>query len=199
MMSLAITGGDGSTDVASTQPAVKFTYEDYLATPEDERYELLDGDLMMVPAPNVKHQRVSARLHVELHRFIEDRGLGTLLYAPCDVVLSDADVVQPDLLFVSRDREEQLIKRDNVRGAPDLVIEILSPSSAKADRGLKRELYGRYGVTEYWLVDPIAETVLIHRQRGGVLAATHTFSREQTLRSPLLAGLELDLDDIFSS
>ena len=185
--------------MATTQPVVKFTYADYLTTPEDERYELLDGDLMMVPAPNVKHQRVSARLHVLLHRFIEDRGLGTLLYAPCDVVLSDDDVVQPDLLFVSRDREEQLLKQENVRGAPDLVVEILSPSSEDTDRGAKHKLYGRHGVTEYWLVDPIAETVSIHRQRGGVLVAANTFSREQTLRSPLLAGLELDLEDVFSS
>ena len=185
--------------MARTQRAVKFTYEDYLATPKDERYELLDGDLMMVPAPNVKHQRVSAQLYVQLHRFINDHGLGTLLYAPCDVVLSDVDVVQPDILFVSRDREEELIKPDNVRGAPDLVIEILSPSTETKDRGLKHDLYGRHGVTEYWLVDPIAETVSIHRQRGGVLVATNTFGRGQTLRSPLLAGLELHLDDIFSS
>ena len=82
---------------------------------------------------------------------------------------------------------------------PDLVIEILSPTTADKDRGIKHELYGRYGVTEYWLVDPIAETVSIHRQRAGVLAAAHTFGRKQTLRSPLLAGLELPLDDIFSS
>ena len=185
--------------MATTEPVVKFTYADYLTTPEDERYELLDGDLMMVPAPNVKHQKVSAGLYVHLRRFIDNHGLGTVLYAPCDVVLSDADVVQPDILFVSRDREEELIKPDNVRGAPDLVIEILSPSTETKDRGLKRDLYGRHGVTEYWLVDPIAETVSIHRQRGGVLAATKTFGRGQTLRSPLLAGLELHLDDIFSS
>ena len=88
--------------MATTQPVVKFTYEDYLTTPEDERYELLDGDLMMVPAPNVKHQRVSARLYVQLQRFIEDHRLGTVLYAPCDVVLSDADVVQPDIPSSSR-------------------------------------------------------------------------------------------------
>ena len=86
-----------------------------------------------------------------------------------------------------------------MRGAPDLVIEILSPSSVETDRGTKRDLYGRHGVTEYWLVDPIAETVSIHRQRGGVLPAVYTFGRGQTLRSPLLAGLELHLDDIFSS
>ena len=115
------------------------------------------------------------------------------------MVLSNTDVVQPDLLFVSREREHLLSGGENVQGAPDLVIEILSPSTADKDQGVKHELYGRHGVTEYWLVDPIAETVSIHRQRGGVLAATHTFGRGQTLRSPLLASLELQLDDVFSS
>ena len=185
--------------MASTQPVVKFTYEDYLTTPADTRYELLDGDLIMVPAPNLKHQEVQFRLGQELGRFILDHELGKLFYAPCDVFLSDTDVVQPDLLFVSRGREHLLSDGEKVRGAPDLAVEILSPSSAAKDRGVKRDLYGRYGVTEYWLVDPIAETVSIHRQRGGVLAATDTFGRGQTLRSTLLAGLELRLDDVFSS
>ena len=115
------------------------------------------------------------------------------------MVLSDTDVVQPDLLFVSREREHLLSGGENVRGAPDLVIEILSPATADRDRGYKHALYGRHGVMEYWLVDPAAETVEVHRQRAGVLAVTHTFGRGQTLRSPLLAGLELHLDDVFSS
>ncbi len=200
MMSLAIIGGNGrSTDVATTQPVVKFTYEDYLTTPEDKRYELLDGDLIMVPAPNLKHQHVLGNLHYHLRRFITEHGTGRLLLAPCDVFLSDTDVVQPDLLFVSREREHLLSGGENVQGAPDLVIEILSPSTETKDRGVKRELYGRYGVTEYWLVDPMAETISIHRQRGGVLAVTDVLGRKETLRSPLLAGLELHLDDVFSS
>jgi len=115
------------------------------------------------------------------------------------VVLSDTDVVQPDLLFVSREREHLLSGGENVQGAPDLVVEILSPATAERDRGYKRELYGRHGVAEYWLVDPIAETVSVHRQRAGVLTVARTFSREQTLRSPLLPGLELHLEDVFSS
>ena len=185
--------------MATTQPVVKLTYEDYRTTPADERCELLDGDLIMVPAPNLKHQAVQLQLARRLARFIEDQALGTLFIAPCDVVLSDTDVVQPDLLFVSRKREYLLSGGENVRGAPDLVIEILSPATADRDRGYKRELYGRHGVTEYWLVDPIAETISMHRQRAGVLTATQTFGRGQTLRSPRLAGLELHVDDVFSS
>ena len=185
--------------MATTQPVVKFTYEDYRTTPADERYELLDGDLIMVPAPNLKHQRVQGNLYYHLRFFITEHDIGELLPAPCDVVLSDTNVVQPDLLFISRQREHLLSSGENVRGAPDLAIEILSPSTADKDRGVKRELYGRHGVTEYWLVDPIAETVTIHRQQAGKLTAAQTFGREETLRSPLLDGLKLHLDDIFSS
>jgi len=183
----------------TTQPVVKFTYEDYRTAPPDRRYELLDGDLIMVPAPNLKHQRVQRHLGQRLSQFIEERDLGEFFFAPCDVVLSDTDVVQPDLLFVSGEREHLLSGGENVRGAPDLVVEILSPATADRARGYKRALYGRHGVTEYWLVDPTAETVSIHRRQAGALTMTRTFGREETLRSPLLAGLELHLDDVFSS
>jgi len=187
--------------VATTQRVVKLTCEDYRAAPADERYELLDGDLVMVAAPNLRHQELQFRIGRELGNFIVEHSLGKLFFAPCDVILSDTDVVQPDLLFVSREREHLLSSGENVQGAPDLVVEILSPATADRDRGYKRELYGRHGVTEYWLVDPVAETVSIHRQRQveGVLALSRTFSRKQTLQSPLLTGLKLDLKDIFSS
>ena len=199
MRSATITTTGESTDVASTQPVVKLSYEDYRNAPGDERCELLDGDLVMVAAPNLKHQKVLRQLSQELGQFIDEHGLGELFFAPCDVVLSNTDVVQPDLLFVSRERGHLLSGGENVRGAPDLVVEILSPATAERDRGYKRELYGRHGVAEYWLVDPMAETVSVHRQRAGVLTVARTFSRKQTLRSPLLPGLELHLEDVFSS
>ena len=90
--------------MATAQPVVKFTWEDYRTAPPDKRYELLDGDLLMTPAPNLRHQRVHLSLSRRLAGFIEERALGELFVAPCDVVLSDTDVVQPDLLFVSRER-----------------------------------------------------------------------------------------------
>ena len=185
--------------MATVQPVLKFTYEDYRTTPEDKRYELLDGDLLMTPAPNLKHQDAQCRLGRRLAQFIEERALGKFFFAPCDVVLSDHDVVQPDLLFVSREREHLLSGGDAVRGAPDLVVEILSPATARRDRGYKHALYARHGVAEYWLVDPADETIAVHRLRGGALAVAHTFGRGQTLRSPLLAGFELDLRDVFPS
>ena len=198
MMILATIGArEKSTHVATTQSAVKLTYEDYCATPADKRYELLDGELIMVPAPNLEHQRVQLELAAQLHRFIKDGALGELFIPACDVLLSDNDVVQPDLLFVSREREHLLSGGQNVHGAPDLVVEILSPGTARRDRGEKRALYGKHGVTEYWLVDPVTETVRIHRLQGEILIPTRTFGREETLRSPLLGGLALRLDDIF--
>ena len=177
----------------------RLTYKDYANLEGDERYELLDGELISVAAPNEDHQTVSLRMIVRMNSFVEERNLGRIFHAPYDVLLSDTDVVQPDLLFVSREREHLLSDGEKVRGAPDLVVEILSPSSADRDRGAKRDLYGAHGVKEYWVVDPIAETISIHRQRGGVLTTTHTLGRGQTLRSPLFAGLELCLDDVFSS
>ena len=185
--------------MATAHSAFKFTYEDYRTAPPDKRYELLDGELLLTPAPNLKHQRLQLRLGMRLAQFIEERGLGELFFAPCDVVLSNTDVVQPDLLFVSRERQYLLSGGDNVRGAPDLVVEILSPGTAERDRGYKRTLYARHGVKEYWLVDPAAETVWIHTLRNGSPGLAHTSGREQTLPSPLLAGFELDLDAIFSS
>ena len=182
----------------TTQSVVRRTYKDYCATPDDERYELLNGDLRMVPAPNMKHQWVLGRLHIELGRFTQERGLGKVYVAPCDVVLSDTDVVQPDLLFISRAREHTLTD-DNVRGAPDLVIEILSPSTADRDLGYKHDLYGRHGVLEYWIVDPMAESVAVHRQCDGRFELAETLGRQGTLRTALLDGLQRELDDIFAS
>ena len=182
----------------TTQGTVRRTYKDYCATPDDERYELLNGNLMIVPAPNRKHQKVLSRLHLKLGNFAEEHGLGEVYVAPFDVVLSDTDIVQPDLLFISRAREHTLTD-ENVRGAPDLVIEILSPSTAERDLGYKHELYGRHGVLEYWIVDPMDETIAVHRQGDGRLELAETFERRDTLRTAVLKGLQLKLDDIFAS
>ena len=184
--------------MATTEHAVKLTYEDYCQTPDDERYELLNGELMMVPSPNRKHQRILSRLDRELGRFTEERGLGEVYVAPFDVFLSDTNVVQPDVLFVSRAREHRITEK-NVRGAPDLVIEILSPSTAEKDLGPKYELYSSRGVLEYWIVDPAAETVTVHQQRDGRLELAGTFGRGDRLATAVLDGLELDVDDIFAS
>ena len=183
--------------MVSSKPVVKFTYEDYRNTPADKRYELLEGELVMAPAPRIPHQRVAIELGTRLHTFVKDRGLGQVLSAPSDVLLSNTDVVQPDLLFVSRERSDLLLGGDNVRGAPDLVIEILSPSTSGLDRTLKRRLYAKYGVREYWLVDPNAKTVAVLLMGEDDFAVVGTYGEGQIVTSPTLEGFTFNLDEIF--
>ena len=122
--------------MASSTPTFKFTYTDYRNAPDDKRYELLDGDLVVVPAPKEVHQRVLINLTILLGQLVRHTGVGHIYAAPFDVVLSDTDVVQPDLLFVSNERAH-IITDENVQGAPDLVIEILSPSTAERGQDLQ--------------------------------------------------------------
>jgi Uma2 family endonuclease len=168
-----------------------------MTTPEDKRYQLLDGKLVLAPSPGDKHQAILGELFVVLHQFVAQNNLGVVRFAPYDVVLSNHDVAQPDILFVSNERV-RLITEANIQGAPDLTVEILSPRTQQYDRGYKRTLYSRHGVQEYWIVDPSAETVEVLTEADQGLAPTATYSRSETLVSPLLAGLSIDLDQIFS-
>jgi Uma2 family endonuclease len=181
---------------------VKFTYEDYRTLPESmaERYELLDGELVMVPSPTVGHQRASRNLETLLWGFVRERRLGEVLYAPCDVVLGegkDRQVVQPDLFFVSSQRRH-IVMEGEIRGAPDLVVEILSPATAERDRGYKRTLYARHGVQEYWLVDPDARTIEVFVPGEEGLVCQHVYRDPETLTSTLIEGLRLGLDQVFT-
>lgn len=182
--------------MAIPNPVVKFTYQDYLNTPEDKRYELLDGELLMTPAPGELHQNVSAQLGWRLVQFASENNLGWVYHAPFDVVMSDTDVVQPDLLFVSNDRS-RIITPENIQGAPDLVVEILSPSTATRDRTFKRTLYARHGVKEYWLVDTTEKDVTVLLLGGRGFEVVDVYSGSEALTSPTLPGFRLKLDDIF--
>ncbi|MGH8654832.1 MAG: Uma2 family endonuclease [Gammaproteobacteria bacterium] len=182
-------------------PNIRFTYEDYKSLPEsmEKRYELLDGDLLMVPAPTTYHQFVSRNLEFILHSFARTHGLGNVLYAPVDVVLGtgkDREVVQPDVLFISRGRTA-IIAPAEIQGAPDLIVEVLSPGTEERDRGYKRHLYGRYGVLEYWIVDPEAETIDVIRAAGAEFELAMTCGVNQTLSSSIFPGLEIDLHEVF--
>ena len=131
------------------------------------------------------------------HEFVQGRGLGQHFAAPCDVVLSNTDVVQPDLLFVAREREHVLRNGDNVRGAPDVVVEILSPATAARDRTFKRALYAKHGVKEYWLVDPDARTVTVLLLEGRGFAVAGVYGPGQDVISPTVRGFTLNPDEIF--
>lgn len=178
------------------KPAAKLTYEDYRKTPEDERCELLDGELVANATPNIAHQRISGRLGRCLAAFVEEKGLGEVFRAPTDVVLSDTDVVQPDILFVSGDRAD-IITADDVQGAPDLVVEVLSPTTAKRDWRDKLDLYSKHGVREFWLADPETEIVWVLLPKEGNPKVTAIYGKEDTLTSPMFEAFTLDLDQIF--
>ncbi|MBI5242462.1 MAG: Uma2 family endonuclease [Elusimicrobia bacterium] len=178
---------------------IQFTYEDYLLFPEDgRRHELIDGDHFMTPAPSTRHQKIVGNLARFLGDHVALTKAGEVFVSPTDVVLSDLDVVQPDLLFVCAARAS-IITEKNIQGPPDFVIEIISETSRKTDETIKRKLYERYGVREYWIVDPELETVDVHRlgERGCVRAAELSLEAGHAVETPLLPGLKLKLSDIF--
>ena len=177
----------------------KLTYEDYVLLPEDgQRHEILDGEHCVTPAPTPGHQGNSANLYLKLGPFVREHRLGVVLYAPVDVLLSEHDIAQPDLLFISNERAG-ILKKANVVGAPDLVIEILSSSTRRRDETLKRDRYERFGVLEYWLVDPLSRTVRVFRRSGTeFLAAQHlSAAAGDVLTTSLLPGLEIPVSEIF--
>ena len=135
------------------------TYADYAALPDDgHRYQLLEGELVMTPSPNTWHQGVSREIFVGLVQFVHLHGLGDVFAAPLDVTLSDRNVLQPDILFISNERA-RILQGGRIIGAPDLCVEILSPGTERIDRVRKLELYARFDVTHYWIVDLSARTI----------------------------------------
>ena len=182
--------------ITSVKPKLKLTYEDYASLPDDERYELIDGELIPMPSPKEIHQAVSGALFLSVGAFVRVMGLGRTYFAPFDVILSLTNVVQPDLIFISRARA-RIITADNIRGAPDLLVEILSPSTERRDRIVKRELYARHGVREYWLIDPYAKTITVLILGANGYDAHAVYGEGDTLTSPTLAGFALNLSELF--
>ena len=185
--------------------STRLTYADLLAMPEDgKRHELIDGEHFVTPAPTTRHQLVLGNLHLDLGSYVEANGLGKVLFAPLDVILSDYDVVEPDLLFVSTERLAR-IGRPYIHAAPDLVVEVLSPGTRKIDATKKLRLYEKFGVAEYWMIDPEAEWVEVYRAGSDSEHGLHPAARllrergDGPLTSPLFPGLDLQLDRLFRS
>jgi Uma2 family endonuclease len=179
---------------------IRLTYEDYALIPDDgRRHEILDGDEVVSPSPRTKHQRVVLELAFLLRKHVRRHGLGEVFIAPFDVVLSDHDIVQPDVLFVS-DARLDLVDEENCKGAPDLVCEVLSESTRRTDLVRKRRLYERTGVAEYWALDPVIDQVQVFRVEDGryVRAAELTAETGDALTTPLLPGLSIPLVDLFA-
>ena len=176
----------------------RVSYADLERWPDDgRRYELYDGEVYVVPSLIPLHQMVSARLHLALEKYTRAHG-GIVLYAPLDIVLTEYDVVQPDLLLFTRERAHLVNPKQVTRQPPDLAIEILSPSAAANDRGRKMRLLARHGVREFWLVDPDASAIEIYRLTGDDFVLANRAGASETVVSPLLTGFILTPRDIVS-
>jgi Uma2 family endonuclease len=174
----------------------KLTYADYLRFPDDGlRHEIIDGEHYVTPSPVTRHQRISRNLLHLMQTYLDSHPIGELFAAPFDALLSEFDIVVPDLLFLSNERAGFLTSK-NLQGPPDLVIEILSPSTKSRDQKLKRDLYERVGVTEYWVVDPEQDRVDIYRRTGSSFGAPVSVPRTAVLTTPLLAEFELPLERV---
>jgi len=176
-----------------------FTYEDYLNLPDNgKRYEIINGELYMVPAPTLGHQDTIGEFHLTMGLFLRTNPIGKIYLAPTDIIFSEIDVLQPDLIFVSKEKFD-ILTRENIQGAPDLVIEVLSPGTEKRDRTIKLKAYSKFGVQEYWMANDIKAIVEVWRRRGKKLVLHTVLDRTQTLTTPLLPGLEISLEKIFQS
>lgn len=174
-----------------------FSYTDLARTPEDgKRYEIVRGELLMSPAPTVEHHDIAKRLFRLLLR-AEDAGYGRGFIAPVDVVFDPHNVTQPDLFFI-RPARLSIVTRANVRGAPDLIVEILSPGTRDRDLGDKRRLYARFGAPYYWVVDPDTQTVQPYTLHEGDYAEEPPLHAGQPLSCPLFPGITIDVAATFA-
>ena len=175
----------------------KLTYEQFRELPDDgKRYELIHGEVHLTPSPTTKHQFVLINLSMSLSAYVSKHQKGEVAFAPLDVRLGPGTALQPDLIFVSNSRAG-IILENYINGAPDLVVEILSPSTAAHDRATKLVLYGEAGVSEVWLIDPLAKTVEVLKLQGKKYLVDSALAGDQKLASSQFPGWELPLAQLF--
>ncbi|MBS1525438.1 MAG: Uma2 family endonuclease [Bacteroidetes bacterium] len=175
----------------------KYTVDDYMMLEEGAPFQLVENELIMSPSPNAIHQAIVARLSQMILNFLDDKQNNGYIAVSMDVVLDESNVFQPDVLFVSPERAVEIVK-DRVEGAPDLAIEILSPSNAYYDLRKKKEIYEKYGVKEYVIIDPIAQNADLYVLKDGVYSLHQKAEKAEKLNSVLLPGLSFDLSKIFA-
>jgi len=175
--------------------ARRWTYEEYYKLDDDQRYEIIDGNLLMAPAPDTWHQAWIGELHLILDRHVRAGQLGKVLLSPVDVVLDPENTVQPDIVFVAADNVG-IIQRRAIFGVPGLLVELVSPSSVRRDRYDKKALYARFGVKEYWIGDPANKALEILTLKEGRYELHGCAEEKGKLTSLVLPGLEFDLAEI---
>ena len=174
----------------------RWTYGDYLKLDDDKRYEIIEGELLEMPAPSTTHQRLVGRLFRLMSEFVEEKDLGEVFVSPVDVILSETNVVQPDVVFVSKERSE-IVREKGVFGAPDLVVEVISPSTLKRDTEDKKRIYAEHEVKELWLVFPGERAVEVFTLRGSSYEICSFGYEEGSVKSCNLKGFELNLGELF--
>lgn len=175
----------------------RVSYADLQQMPEDgRRYELYDGEVFVVPAPLPRHQRVVLGLVMLLNRYVKTHG-GEVLVSPIDIVFSEFDVLEPDVVFFTAARRHHVKPDEPIRVPPDLAVEVISSSTARTDRGKKMQMYARHRVNEYWIVDPRTLSIDVYQLTGDAFALVQTALAGDTVRSVTLPELEFSASGLF--
>ncbi len=176
--------------------AKKYTYEDYSKLPEGATYQLINGELVMSPSPTTFHQIIVNNISTLLTNHVRKNKLGRILPSPIDVYFNEYETFQPDIVFISQERKE-IIKEKRIEGSPDLVIEILSESNAYYDLKHKKNIYEKYGVKEYWIVDPMEKSVEVYESKGKTFTLIDRQKDKGKIKSKVFEGLKIDAKDVF--
>ena len=185
------------TATATVEQRTVWTYDDYAALPDDgNRYEVLDGELVMAPAPTIGHQVGLLNLIFAVRQHVKSHKLGECYIAPCDIILDPRTVVQPDFIFVSNDRSS-IVTEKNIQGTPDLVVEVLSPSTIQRDRVTKLRLYARFKIPHCWLLDPMTRILEVFELDGSSYRLTAAHAENETFTLTLFPELSIPLNDIW--
>lgn len=172
-----------------------WTYEDYYNLKDDKRHELIEGELIEMPAPNIKHQEISGNLEFLIRAYVKQKNLGKVYDAPTDVKFDEHHVIQPDILFISNEKKG-IIKENCIEGTPDLVIEILSPSNQAYDKVKKFSVYEKFRVKELWIIDPDEQSIRIYVLKSDKLVSYSDASKVIKLKSKIFTELDISFDDL---
>jgi len=186
--------------IRSESGKIFFTYSNIEKLPEwpsGPLVEIIGGELFLIPSPSLNHQRISRRLASIIMQYVEQHELGEVFYAPVDIVLSDENIVVPDLIFISKEHAN-ILHPKSIQGAPDLIIEILSENKT-ADLMYKKDIYEKYGVSEYWIIDPKSRQIMIYvsEKTKKQFKALHIFKEQDVIRFSTISGLEIPVLEIF--
>ena len=182
--------------VVATHKRKKYTYEDYAALPEGAPYQLIGGELIILPAPTPYHQKVCGKISYFLRDHVYKEKLGEVFDAPIDVFFEETETYQPDIIFISKERVG-IVGEKRIEGAPDLVIEVISPATAYYDLRKKFRVYERHGVKEYWIVDPEEKSIEVYINQGKKFLPAETAIKKGTVESQILKGFKVQVEEIF--